>query len=809
MPHDARLLLPAVTAWAVLVGVLPGPGALSAVVAGGALTVAVALLVLPRIRGPLRGAVDGPPYAHRGGRSAGWAGGASRSGRRGRPVLPVLALAAAAVGLVCGAAALHLAVARAGPVAGWAQERAVTSVELVVTTEPRVLARADEREPLVVLEARVVRASARGQTARPRTPVLLFAPAGQGWEEAAWRSRVEAFGRWSPAEPGDRAVAVLVPRGPPTTLDRPTALLRGVDHVRDRFRRSVDPLPADARGLVPGLVIGDTSLTPPDLTQAMRDTGMTHLSAVSGSNVAIVAGGVVLLAARLGLPRRWRLPVVLAALLGFILLCRPEPSVLRAGVMGAVGLMALTGGRRRASLPTLGAAVIFLLYLDPWLARSYGFALSTLATLGLVLWARPWGLAMAARVPRWAALPARAAAVPLAAQVICAPVIVLLQGTVTTVAVLANLAAAPLVPPTTILGVVAALLAPLSIRLATAVAWLAAAPAWAIGRIARVCSRLPGGTLEWWDGVVGAWALAAVTLAVLLSWGWWSHQLSRRPWVAVAAGCAVLGWVAPLPGLQEWPPPGWVVVGCDVGQGDAFVVPSGAGRAVVVDTGPDPSAMADCLRSLGVRRVELLVLTHFHSDHVGGLPAVLGAADVDEVLVTPVQEPAQSAASVADQVSAAGIPLRVAQPGDRWTWGDTVVTVLWPTPRPPAGDSAANNASIVLDVEVSGARVLMTGDLEPESARLVARVTEGRDYDVLKVAHHGSAAQDEGLVREARPEIALIGVGEDNDFGHPAPSALSLLSEVGAVVLRTDLHGDVAVVRDARGRLVPHAREGG
>ena len=813
-PHDARLLLPAVTAWAVLVGVLPGPGWLPVVVASGALAMAPALLLLharPRRDAAVGGpdAAVGGPDGRRDSRTLWPAPGDHRSGGRGGPVLLVLALAAAAVGLVCGATALHLAVARAGPVAAWAQERAVTSVELVVTTEPRMIARGDERQPLVILEARVERASARGETSRPRTPVLVIATAGEGWDEVAWRSRVDAVGRWSPAEPGDRAVAVLVPRGPPTTLDRPTLLLRGVDHVRDRFRRAVDPLPADARGLVPGLVIGDTSLTPPDLTQAMRDTGMTHLSAVSGSNVAIVAGGVALLATRLGLPRRWRLPVVLVALLGFILLCRPEPSVLRAGVMGAVGLMALTGGRRRASLPTLAAAVIGLLCLDPWLARSYGFALSTLATLGLVLWARPWGLAMAARLPRWAGLPARAAAVPLAAQVICAPVIVLLQGTVTTVAVLANLLAAPLVPPTTILGVVAALLAPVSVGLATVVAWLAAVPAWVIGRIARVCSRLPGGTLEWWDGAPGAWALAALTLALLVTWRWWSHQVVRRPWAAGAAACALLGWTLPLPGLAGWPPSGWVVVGCDVGQGDAFVVPTGAGRAVVVDTGPDPRAAGACLRSLGVHRVDLLVLTHFHSDHVGGLVGVLGAAEVSEVLVTPVQEPADSAASVTGEVSAAGIPLRQARPGDRWTWGDTAVTVLWPPPRPPAGGSAANNASIVLDVEVSGARALLTGDLEPESARLVARLTAGRDYDVLKVAHHGSAAQDERLVREARPEIALIGVGADNDFGHPAPRALSLLSEVGAVVLRTDLHGDVAVVRDARGRLVPHAREGG
>lgn len=780
--HDARLLVPALVAWGVLVAVLPGPGWLPGAVATAALTSAASLLRATGRRDETR--------------------------PRSR-MLSVLALSAAAVGLVAGAAALHLAVARAGPVPGWAQERAVGRAELLVTTEPRVLARGDEREPLVILEARVLEASARGMTSRPRTPVLVIAPGGQGWGDVAWRSRIEVQGRWAPAEPGERAVAVLVPRGPPKTRDAPPTLLRGIDHVRGRFREAVDPLPRDARGLVPGLVIGDTSLTPEDLTQAMRDTGMTHLSAVSGSNVAIVAGGVALLAARTGLPRRWRLPVVLAALLSFILLCRPEPSVLRAGVMGAVGLIALTGGRRRASLPTLGAAVIGLLCLDPWLARSYGFALSTLATLGLVLWARPWGLAMARVVPRWASLPARAAAVPLAAQVICAPVIVLLQGSVTTVAVLANLLAAPLVPPTTILGVVAAVLAPVSLHLAMAVAWLSAVPAWVIGRIARVCSRLPYGTLEWWDGAAGAWALVAATLGLLLTWRWWGLQVRRHRWGTAAVGCALLVWLLPVPGLDPWPPRGWVVAGCDVGQGDAFVVATGPERALVIDTGPDPAAMSECLRGLGVRRVDLLVLTHFHADHVGGLSGVLSSAQVEEVLVTPVQEPVETATAVLDQVRESDIPVRAAQVGDRWEWGSTAASVLWPSQRPPVGASAANNASIVLHVEAAGVRMLSTGDLEPESARLVREVTAGRDYDVLKVAHHGSAAQDERLVREARPEFALIGVGADNDFGHPAPSALGLLAEVGAIVLRTDLHGDIAVVRDERGRLVPHARHDG
>ncbi|WP_022926207.1 ComEC/Rec2 family competence protein [Serinicoccus marinus] len=801
--HDVRLLLPALTAWAVLVAVLGGPRWVSSLVASVALVASLALVVPRWPSGRSRrhvvrarpGAGRGTSHHRRGASTRGW--------RR------VLALCAAATALVVGAASLHLAAARAGPVPGWAGEGAVTTAQVLVTTEPRLVSRADERDPLVVLEGRVVRASARGETTRPATPVVVMATAGQGWADGAvaWRSVVEVSGRWSPARPGERAVAVLVPRGPPTVVQRPPALLRGVDHVRASFREAVDPLPTDARALVPGLVVGDTSLTPPDLTQVMRDTGMTHLSAVSGSNVAIVVGGVALVVARAGAPRRWRLPLVLAGLVGFVLLCRPEPSVLRAGVMGGVALVALAHGRRRASLPLLGGAVVVLLCVDPWLARSFGFALSTLATLGLVLWARPWGLVMAGVLPRWAGLPARAAAVPLAAQVICAPVIVLLQGDITTVAVLANLLAAPLVPPTTILGLLAALLAPLSTPAASVLAWAAAVPAWAIGRIARLGARAPLGSIEWWDGALGAWTLAVLTV-VLLATGPRLLRLGlRHPWSGAAVVCALLASALPVPGLRGWPPPGWVVAGCDVGQGDAFVVRTAPGRALVVDVGPEPDAVAACLRDLGVRQVDLLVLTHFHTDHVAGLPGVLREARVRDAVVTPVRDPPQVAEATLTALAEEGIPVRPARVGDRWEVGDVRATVLWPSATPPVAGSAANNASVVLDVDVGGTAVLLTGDLEPESARQLRAATQGRDYDVLKVAHHGSAAQDERLVLAADPEIALVGVGEDNDFGHPAPGVLSLLSDAGAVVLRTDLHGDVAVVRDARGRLVPHARE--
>ncbi len=190
-------------------------------------------------------------------------------------------------------------------------------------------------------------------------------------------------------------------------------------------------------------MIGDTSRTPTDLTDAMLATGMTHLSAVSGSNVAIVLAVALGAGGLLGLRRRARPLFALLLLAGFIVLARPEPSVIRAGAMGAIGLLGLSQSRRAAGIPVLSAAVLALLVIDPWLARSYGFALSTLATLGLLLFVRDWGAAIGARLPRRIRSWGPALAIPIAAQAMCAPVVVLLQGSVSTVGVLANLLAAP------------------------------------------------------------------------------------------------------------------------------------------------------------------------------------------------------------------------------------------------------------------------------------------------------------------------------------------------------------------------------
>lgn len=764
---DVRLLVPALVAWAVMAWqVDASPGRMAWLAAG---CFAMSAMLLARRRAP------------------------------------VWAMCGAACALVLSAGAARAAVDHTGPVPRLAAEQAAVRLSGTVLTEPRVITRGDERRDLVVLTMLVGEVTGRGERARVHTPVVVFAD--RSWQQVRWRQQVEVRGRLGPPDPGDDVVATFSPLGPPEQGRAPPLALQAADHARERLRASVAPLPEDARALVPGLVIGDTSLTPPDLTEAMLATGMTHLSAVSGANVAIVLGAVVLVCQRVGVPRRWRPWLALACLAGFVILCRPEPSVLRAGAMGVVGLLALSTARRRVSLPALAAAVLTLLCVDPWLARSAGFALSVLATLGLVVFAGPWGEAIARRLPRRCQVLGYAVAIPLAAQVACGPVIVLLQGSISTVGVLANLLAAPLVAPTTIAGILSALVGLAWAPLGVYAAWLAAVPAWLIGQVARRCAELPLGTLDWADGAVGAWLLAAVTVLVLALGPWLLHHALDRPLTSLAVLLlgVVLAWPAPHP--RGWPPAGWVVVGCDVGQGDAFVVANGPGRAVVVDVGPDPALVGACLERLGVTQVDALVLSHFHADHVRGLSGVLDRLPVGAAYLTPVREPEPEAHEVTELLAEAGVPAYQVRAGDTLDWGSVHARVLWPG-RAISSGSVANNGSIVLDLTVAppdggrgpavteaSTRVLFTGDIEPEAAAEVRRAIAGQDVDVdvLKVAHHGSAAQDAALVRGLRPEVALIGVGGDNTFGHPTPSALRLLGEVGAVVLRTDTGGDIAV----------------
>ena len=708
------------------------------------------------------------------------------------------------------ATAAHASVREAGLVPSLAAGRASATVEAVILSDPRVIQTKGVRPTeLVVVRASVRTVVGRGQVSASSSPVLVFGD--KTWAQVRWQEKVRARGRFDVADPGDDVVAVFNPSGAPETVGEPGVVADVAEHVRSGLRDAVAGLPEDARGLLPGLVIGDTSRTPQSLTDAMLATGMTHLSAVSGSNVAVVLAAAMGLCQMIGVRRRWRPPVAFLLLTAFVILARPEPSVLRAAVMGVIGLLGLSASRRRMGVPALSGAVLVLLCIDPWLSRSFGFALSTLATLGLLLFARPWGQWFATFLPLRLKGLGLAVAIPLAAQAMCGPVVVLLQGSVTLIGIFANLLAAPLVAPATVLGVSVALVALVSHPLAVILGWLAALPTLGIAWVARACADVPMGTLPWPDGAPGALLLALVCIGLLFTGPWLMATIRRRPY-AIAA-LAVLTFAATWPTSDlVWPSPDWRIVACDVGQGDGLVLASGPGHAVVVDAGPDPELIDGCLARLHVEVVDAVVLTHFHADHVDGLPGVLHGRIVRQILTSPVSEPTFQIREVQALAAAAGVPLQPLYPGDRLRWGSVQAAVLWPARIIHEG-SVPNNASIVLAVDVEGLRILMLGDVETPAAHQVLLAlrrdpsfAKGNGYDVLKVAHHGSRLQDPALLAEVRAPVALVSVGAGNTYGHPAAATLGLLQSAGSGVFRTDQRGDIEVARARDGTILVSAR---
>lgn len=784
---DLRLLVPVVLAWPVVAfWGLVAPIVLVALVATASLVVG-ALAAVRAVR----------------------AGGARDRHHRG--VLRAVAAVGAVLALLLGAAAGQRAVRSAGPVDSLAVERAVVTVRATVAAEPRPVTGGrgagggDEDEgrpaPVVsVVRLHVGEVVGRGRAARVSAPVLVIGR-GPEWSSLSWHDEVEAVVRLEPADPGDDVVAVGTPKGPVRVVAGAGGVFEAADVVRERFRAATDSVWPDARGLVPALVVGDTTRTPPDLTDALLETGLSHLSAVSGSNVTLVLGAVMWLCGLAGVRRRWRPPVALLGLVGFVILARPEPSVVRAAVMGTVGLLALSSSRRRAGVPALAAAVLVLLVWDPWLARSYGFALSSVATLGLLVLAPPWGRAIARRLPRGLKPLGPVLAVPVAAQAVCAPIVVPLQGSVSLIAVLANLLAAPFVAPTTIVGVVVAVVAVVWVTGAGWLAWGAALPAQAIAAVARWGADLPLGSLGWGDSAGAALLLALLTAVAIgvAPWAW--RRTRHRPTVAVAVVVLTAGLGAPTAPVA-WPPPGWALIACDVGQGDGLVADNGDGHVIVIDTGPEPEPMRGCLDRIGATAVDLVVLTHYHADHVGGLAAVL-ERPVAQIRASPVLDPPAEAARVARLAAGSRVPLGELRSGQRLTVGAVTADVWWPARRIDAG-SVPNNGSVVLTMHVRGVTVLLTGDIEREAVAQVLLESQhdparwGR-IDVLKVAHHGSSNRDDRLLDRIDGRLAVISVGEDNDHGHPAPDTMKALQDRGFEVHRTDLEGDVAIVSDGDG----------
>ncbi|WP_082687422.1 ComEC/Rec2 family competence protein, partial [Curtobacterium oceanosedimentum] len=612
---------------------------------------------------------------------------------------------------------------------------------------------------------------------------------------AAAGSTLRARGTVQLDDDGAPTAAVVFLRGHPSVVP-PTGLLALTDRVRQAFVTVTDGLPEPGGALLRGLAIGDRSGLDPATEAAMETTALTHLTAVSGSNCAVVVALVVAGCRAIGLPRVVRVVVAVVFLVAFVVLVRPDPSIVRAAVMAVVVLAVRLAGRPLRGVPLLALTVLGMLVVDPWYARAPAFALSVLATGGIIVLAPPLAVLLA---ERWGRAVAAAVAIPVAAQLACWPVTVLLAPSLPTYAVPANLLTEPLAPVVTVTGLLACLLAPVWPWGAGVVAHVAWAPAAAIGAIARGAAVLPAATLDWPAGPLGAAAAGTATTAVAAAV---VAERRRRTSALVAAGAVVaigLGVVAvPRLVVRATVPGDWSVVACDVGQGDAVLVRDGAGPVALVDTGDDEDELLRCLDLLGVDHIDLLVLTHFDRDHVGAVGAV--ADRVARALVGPAGRAEDD--RVVEELDRAGADVRTADDGTSGTLGALQWRLVWP----PAGSpDSGNDASLVLETMrdatcaacVTG---VFLGDLGEHAQRRLRPIVESHP-DVVKVAHHGSADQDPALYRQLAAPIGLIGVGADNTYGHPTASALDALRAAGTTAFRTDEQGTIVVSRSADGAL--------
>jgi competence protein ComEC len=620
------------------------------------------------------------------------------------------------------------------------------------------------------------------------TPVLLF---GDRTDHAILQARIGSMlritGTLAAAEPGDDTAFLLFVRGDAVSAGDPPPLLVAADAVRRDFREATSALPGDGGQLLPGLAIGDTSSVSAVLDDAMKTSSLSHLTAVSGANCAIVVGLALAIGGSVGLSRGLRIAVAAAVLASFVVLVTPEPSVIRAAVMAAVALVALAAGRPARGLPLLCLAVIILLVVDPWLSHSYGFALSVLATAGLLLLARPLAEVMARVLPSGLAL---VLAVPLAAQLACQPVLLLLNPSLPLYGVAANLLAEPAAAPVTVLGLVTCVVAPVFPPLASVTAWIAWLPASWIAAVATFFAALPGARSPWPTGILGVLLLTLITVAGVVAALGGVHAALRRAAMAILA-ISVIGYLATLAGTQVVDnvtrPGDWQFALCDVGQGDATVIRS-AGRIALDDAGPDPKRLQHCLDELGISHIDLLVLTHYDLDHVGGVSAVYGK--VDRVLIGPPSSPADLRVSA--ELLANGAEVDQVSRGETGILGELRWDVLWP---PSRAVEPGNPASVTIQVTADGPCArgclsgILLGDLGQESQARLLGTGQVTPVDVVKVAHHGSADQSDRLYEKLRATVGLIGVGAGNDYGHPTAKLLGILTAVGTRALRTDLDG--------------------
>ena len=550
-------------------------------------------------------------------------------------------------------------------------------------------------------------------------------------------------------------------------------------------RKFVSSLKGDPANLVVGLAIGFDQGLSKTFLENMKVTGLTHLTAVSGANCAIVLGLIWLLLRSLPIGRGLRTVISLTSLAGYVFLVGWQPSVLRSAFMMACVYVALEFGRK-IWLPAallIGSAV--LLVVDPWLLFEYGFWLSVFATLGLVLLASKLISLFEKRMPKWVAI---GLAATVSAQLWCLPILVSLQGGFATHSLLANLLVEPMVPVITVLGVLGALAGPVAPALGEFLIWLASFPAGWLVTVANALASAPATLLPIGQDIFGITLVAVFVLCLTL------FLVKRRFLYLVISIALVSVWIGSLAGLfakaTEFSLRNWDVLACNVGQGDALLIRS-QGETALIDVGKDSKLIDSCLDQSGVTSIDLLVLTHFDQDHVGGWEALLKNRKVSRVLISQFPDTREVSRSTIDALSATGSEILAAPKGltgkiGLFTW--QVISSLGSLGK------SANESSLALRFESDALIVYTLADLNQSAqANLESVVFDSGKPTLVKVSHHGSADQDAEFYKRIGADVAIISVGVGNPYGHPTRSCINLLEDSGVKIFRTDILGAISI----------------
>ena len=585
-------------------------------------------------------------------------------------------------------------------------------------------------------------------------------------------------------------------------------------------------LPEPEAGLAAGILIGLRDRVDRDLAAAFTAAGVSHVVAISGWNIAIVAAAIAAMTGRLG--RRRRSVVTIIAIVAYVAFAGASASVVRAALMAGVVLLARESGRAGRATAALGWAATLLLVADPKLIGDAGFQLSSLATAGLIAWATPltgWIETVGrGRLPHWLA---ESLGVSLAAQAATLPIILVSFGRLALFSPLVNLLVVPLVAPAMAVGMLALVAGGIVAAGGPPVLGaVLAAPGWVILRllvgIVEAAAALPFATVTLeppFDAVAAIGSVVA--LIALIHWRKRRREpqgttpkpparaanavvhpqtgrLARRAAIgALLISVAVAGAV-----VVVRPTAVARVTILDVGQGDAILVEGARGGRLLVDGGPDPDRLLVALdRRIPPwdRRIDVVILSHPHEDHVAGLALLLERYHVARVFEPGMRGPGPGYAAWLRELARPNGPIRLGlAAGDRLAVDEIGLRVLWPirgqVPTvPPDGGTGINNVSVVLLGQVGSRRFLLMGDVEQEIDPSLLADGLPR-VDLLKVAHHGSrTATTEAFVEAVRPRVAVASAGAGNPYGHPTRATMDRLAAAGAQVLRTDRDGTVVV----------------